>query len=103
MFKRFGKIYQNFCKHCLLISVLYNYFVSPTKLFSDLYVAKSSDTLAKSFFSMYLEIRGNLQFTFSHFNTKIKKITIFAMILARACFVVHLLTFHPRILSRKFG
>jgi len=32
-----------------LLSVLYNYFDSPTKLFSDLYLAKFVCTLAKSF------------------------------------------------------
>jgi len=31
--------------------VLHNYFDSPTKLFSDLYLAKFLDTSAKSFFS----------------------------------------------------
>jgi len=41
MLKRFARISK--LLQALLMSVLHNYFVSPTK-FSDLYLAKSSDT-----------------------------------------------------------
>jgi len=33
------------------LNVLHNYFVGPIKLFSDLYLAKFLDPLAKMFFS----------------------------------------------------
>jgi len=46
---------QQYCKNFGILatnlrSVLHNYFNSPTKLFSDLYLAKFLDILAKSFF-----------------------------------------------------
>jgi len=35
------RIVENFLQHCLLrLNVLYDYFDSPKKLFSDLYLAK---------------------------------------------------------------
>lgn len=45
---------KNFCHSCSLI-VLYNYLInndSPTKLFSDLYLEKFLNTLAKPFSSV---------------------------------------------------
>jgi len=39
----------NFCHQCL--SILHNYFDGPAKLFSNQYLTKFLDTLAKSFFT----------------------------------------------------
>jgi len=41
------------------LSVLHNYFDGPTKLFSDLYLAKFLDSSAKSFFPCN-NLRGSL-------------------------------------------
>jgi len=45
--------YQNFLQHCSCLSVLHNYFDSPIKLFSDLYLAK------------FLDFRLNLRLNFN--------------------------------------
>jgi len=46
-------IEKNFDILTISSSVPYNYFDGPTKLFSDLYLAKFLDTSEKSFFAIY--------------------------------------------------
>jgi len=50
MFKLIARVLKLFqlCHQCL--SILHYYFDGPTKLFSDLYLAKFLNTSAKSFF-----------------------------------------------------
>jgi len=53
MFKLVARILKLFQLCHQRLSILYYYFDAPTKLFSDLYLAKFLNTSAKSFFRVW--------------------------------------------------
>jgi len=56
---------KNFDILATSLSVLHNYFDSPTKLFLDPYVAKFLATSAKSFF-VYVRLRNKIKIVSHH-------------------------------------
>jgi len=57
MFKLIARMLK-LCSFAQRLNGLYSYFDDPTKLLSDLYLAKFLDTLAKTFFRVQI-LQGN--------------------------------------------